>query len=54
MFSVKKGIQFKGKVHEEPINADGSIPQNITVDIMIRHDGYDPEVINLSEKMIEI
>ncbi|KAA2392128.1 SunS family peptide S-glycosyltransferase [Bacillus cereus] len=50
MFSVKKGIQFKGKVHEEPINADGSIPQNITVDIMIRHDGYDPEVINLSEK----
>ncbi|MEH7221245.1 SunS family peptide S-glycosyltransferase, partial [Bacillus toyonensis] len=50
MFSVKKGIQFKGKVHEEPINADGSIPQNITVDILICHDGYNPEVINLSEK----
>ncbi|MDR5041910.1 SunS family peptide S-glycosyltransferase [Bacillus thuringiensis] len=52
LFSLKNNILFNGKVHEEPIFEDNTIPTNITVDIHIKHDGYNPEIINQNKKNI--
>jgi SunS family peptide S-glycosyltransferase len=52
LFSLKNNILFNGKVHEEPIFEENTIPTNITVDIHIKHDGYNPEIINQDKKNI--
>ncbi|MGE7868008.1 SunS family peptide S-glycosyltransferase [Bacillus paramycoides] len=64
MFSLKDNLHFTGKVHEEPISTNGNIPENITVDIMVHHDGYNPKFVDqlkknsrnikLTEQMIEL
>lgn len=46
LFSLKNNILFTGKVHEEPIFIDKTIPNNITVDICVHHDGYSSKVVN--------
>jgi len=50
MFRLKDNILFSGKVHEEPVYANGEIPRNIIVDINVFHDGYNPKIINMMEK----
>ncbi|OQR53364.1 SunS family peptide S-glycosyltransferase [Bacillus sp. CDB3] len=64
MFSLTENLLFTGKVHEEPIAYNGNVPENITVDIMVHHDGYDPQFVDqvkknarnirLTEKMLEL
>jgi SunS family peptide S-glycosyltransferase len=63
MFSKDLNISFRGKVHEEPLFENGDVPINITADIVIHHDGYNPNLVDqeakntrnslLSKKMIE-
>lgn len=50
MFSLKKGILFSGKVHEEPILLNGDIPINIPANIIVEHDGYNPQIIDIKKK----
>lgn len=50
MFRLKDNILFSGKVHEEPVYTDGTIPRNISVDINVFHDGYNPKIINMMKK----
>lgn len=50
MFALKDKLHFAGKVHEEPIFTDGNIPENITVDIMVHHDGYNPKFVDQLQK----
>lgn len=49
-FPLNKNILFYGKVHEEPLYLDKTLPQNITADIEIYHDGYDSKLVNQDEK----
>ncbi|MEK4419077.1 SunS family peptide S-glycosyltransferase [Bacillus cereus] len=46
LFSLKNNLLFTGKVHEEPIFIDKTIPNNITVNIYVHHDGYNPKIVN--------
>ncbi|MCA1060834.1 SunS family peptide S-glycosyltransferase [Rossellomorea aquimaris] len=50
MFLTNNSIYFKGKVHEEPFINGGVVPLNITADIVIHHDGYDPQFVNQDTK----
>lgn len=50
MFSLKKGILFSGKVHEEPVLLSGDIPINIPANIIVEHDGYDPRIVDIEKK----
>ncbi|WP_088013374.1 SunS family peptide S-glycosyltransferase [Gottfriedia acidiceleris] len=50
LFPLKNKILFKGKVHEEPVFIDNTIPNHMSVDIYVHHDGYSPKVVNQIEK----
>lgn len=49
-FSLKNNILFFGKVHEEPLYSNKKLPLCIDVDILILHDGYNPQIIDQIEK----
>lgn len=63
MFPLGRNIAFSGIVHEEPLYDDGSLPINISVDILVHHDGYNDKFVDqykknqrnieLTKKMIE-
>lgn len=50
MFPLNRGFLFKGKVHEEPVLLNGDIYFNITANIIVEHDGYNPEIIDMKRK----
>ncbi|MEO2222683.1 SunS family peptide S-glycosyltransferase [Priestia megaterium] len=49
-FPLDKEILFTGNVHEEPTLGNGSIPLNLKVEIHVDHDGYNPELVDQTDK----
>ncbi|MHA7138150.1 SunS family peptide S-glycosyltransferase [Rossellomorea arthrocnemi] len=50
MFLTNDHILFRGKVHEEPFIDGGTVPHNITAEIVIHHDGYNPQIVDQNSK----
>jgi SunS family peptide S-glycosyltransferase len=51
MFPLKYDIKFYGKVHEEPLFPDYTVPLNIDVNIKVHHDGYDATIVDQRKKI---
>jgi len=51
MFRKSDNIRFYGKVHEEPLLSNGMEPLNISVELNVYHDGYNPEIVNMTNKI---
>lgn len=50
MFRVNSGIKFFGYVHEEPMKLNQTLPNNIIIDLIVKHDGYDSDKVNMKLK----
>lgn len=50
LFKKSANIKYRGRVHEEPCLANGSIPYNVPIDISVRHDGYVSSIVRQKEK----
>ncbi|KAE8557746.1 glycosyltransferase, partial [Paenibacillus polymyxa] len=65
MIKISSGIKYYGLVHEEPLLENKqTIPYNLTLKVLLNHDGYESKAVNqqdknlrnltLTRKMIEI
>ncbi|MEH7628428.1 SunS family peptide S-glycosyltransferase [Bacillus subtilis] len=50
MFRLNGKVKFHGKVHEEPMNYNYSLPFNFIVNLKVYHNGYNPSENNIKSK----
>ncbi|MEO2211273.1 SunS family peptide S-glycosyltransferase [Paenibacillus amylolyticus] len=50
LFSINSRIRYFGRVHEEPLLENGQSPMHATMEILVHHDGYDPQKVNMKDK----